>query len=1063
MLHVINTSRPEQHAGLIAVDETLRDLSGDTNPGRRKLRAFYAAVLQSLDGNPRPHDESLIGELFSSDWSKQQRRLVAVCLLRLLATTPAAFDDPRLIGKSEALWDESLGDLYKQLRIGATDGSYEKRQALRDAIPQAENGVKIVIEDIRGVTDTSGLRVVREQWRNRIDRHGALIAPFLPSELLRKRNDQLFEAAAAVYDADDAELLRVYQHATDICREYEGQAKDFGTLYASALCGELAAELARQLERHKASRALKPAEIAVGPGNKHYPLHEKGRELKLSLAVSNTGQGVALDTRLSIDAVAGIDVPSTEIFLGTVRSGLQIVECVAVAEGSEDGAEMLGTITWRNTDGSSGDEAFDVVFPAQRCDLDWSALSGETPYRLTALDDPSQLIGRDQLLSGLEASVRAQSMSSSVITGHKRVGKTSIVMCLKTLLEEKYDDTIVAYLQIGKYRSAPKSLYNGIAKAIASAARQFGESDQKLANLHRPDFEDGFVEILDLVDDLLDVSPALKLVLVLDEFDELPTRLYQINDEAAAFFNTLRDFVAQPRRGLLLVGGEKLNFVLAANGAALNLLESHRVDDFRREDQFGDFENLVTRPASGVLDFEEGSVERIFDETAGHPYFAKMVCKSLFREMKARRDTSVTPNEVDDAIADALRSAGITSFAHFWDDGIFESDPGRIQAIALARRLALLAIGRALASDAGPTRSQIETEAKRLSLGGPELIQALSGLEQRRILVSERDSLMPRIPFFRRWLVEYGPTEIVREVTDDAARASVEAGREEAVIRQDELSDVVKTWSPYRGRSVTAEDLRKWLRQFGGAIEQRRALHVIRHLRFYNSAEVRGRLAAAHQRITAGWLRQLKRGQAVFTDVLVVPLDEPGKTCGILYQSENQIHKANAVALSGLAQRLAATKREIRAVVFVDNFVGTGESAIARFEALDPAVRSRIRANEILAAFVCVSAFREGLERFEQWLRREELPVNVYPGEVLGDADRAFSSSSTIFEDAGERSSTRALFEELGRDIDAQHPLGWEDSQALIVFEASVPRNSLPHLWSEATGVRQWRPLFPRF
>ena len=43
--------------------------------------------------------------------------------------------------------------------------------------------------------------------------------------------------------------------------------------------------------------------------------------------------------------------------------------------------------------------------------------------------------------------------------------------------------------------------------------------------------------------------------------------------------------------------------------------------------------------------------------------------------------------------------------------------------------------------------------------------------------------------------------------------------------------------------------------------------------------------------------------------------------------------------------------------------------------------------------------------------------------------------------------------------IDKPHPLGFLNSQSLIIFAHSVPNNTVPIIWSQKN---KWHPLFPR-
>lgn len=58
----------------------------------------------------------------------------------------------------------------------------------------------------------------------------------------------------------------------------------------------------------------------------------------------------------------------------------------------------------------------------------------------------------------------------------------------------------------------------------------------------------------------------------------------------------------------------------------------------------------------------------------------------------------------------------------------------------------------------------------------------------------------------------------------------------------------------------------------------------------------------------------------------------------------------------------------------------------------------------------------------------------------------------------------RKIAETIGASLEKRHPLGWEDSEALVVFPDNTPNNTLPILWKAGAKVdgKEWHPLFPR-
>ena len=58
----------------------------------------------------------------------------------------------------------------------------------------------------------------------------------------------------------------------------------------------------------------------------------------------------------------------------------------------------------------------------------------------------------------------------------------------------------------------------------------------------------------------------------------------------------------------------------------------------------------------------------------------------------------------------------------------------------------------------------------------------------------------------------------------------------------------------------------------------------------------------------------------------------------------------------------------------------------------------------------------------------------------------------------------RELAYRYGSMLERKQPLGWKDSQALVVFYNTVPNNSLPILYKTGLVNHEvpWYPLFPR-
>ncbi len=132
-------------------------------------------------------------------------------------------------------------------------------------------------------------------------------------------------------------------------------------------------------------------------------------------------------------------------------------------------------------------------------------------------------------------------------------------------------------------------------------------------------------------------------------------------------------------------------------------------------------------------------------------------------------------------------------------------------------------------------------------------------------------------------------------------------------------------------------------------------------------------------------------------------------------------------------------------VVFVDDFVGTGEQAVTAWkESLGELLPGRPRIFLILAV-----AIREAIAKIG-----EETPIKVHAFRKLGEHDNFFAAECVHF---GHTEKARALH--YCKVADAANPRGFGACGLLLVLAHRCPNNSLPILHSKTAD---FRGLFPR-
>jgi hypothetical protein len=222
---------------------------------------------------------------------------------------------------------------------------------------------------------------------------------------------------------------------------------------------------------------------------------------------------------------------------------------------------------------------------------------------------------------------------------------------------------------------------------------------------------------------------------------------------------------------------------------------------------------------------------------------------------------------------------------------------------------------------------------------------------------------------------------------------------------------------------------------------------------------------------TSGWLKLTEK--RITRNVLVCHIDPMGKSGPALvteFRRVNQIYHKLCGSIEDIAEILAgksevshfakATDRWL--LMMVDDFIGTGHAgteyivkALATLDDLAPDWESRC-----YPFYGCVCGFEKGAELVEASANNRVTVLVAHPFE---EKDRTFSVDAGIFQDDRERGIAKALFQKVGGSLERNHPLGHEDSQALVVFPSNVPNNTLPVFYKQGRYEgKLWTPLFPR-
>lgn len=241
-------------------------------------------------------------------------------------------------------------------------------------------------------------------------------------------------------------------------------------------------------------------------------------------------------------------------------------------------------------------------------------------------------------------------------------------------------------------------------------------------------------------------------------------------------------------------------------------------------------------------------------------------------------------------------------------------------------------------------------------------------------------------------------------------------------------------------------ELEKWLANFE-ASEVSDAATLLSNFKFVRDDEVRGAVGQL-----SGMLRRLLGADirdTAFFQLGNSPSDSGGN---FLYDLRRELKLDASRFPQAKPIHWLAGKGP---VVFIDDIIGSGNQA-TKYSIRNVGDRAG------RTIYCALYGFEAGIRRVRSKGRFSDTMVAV----TLTNADRAFHASSSLPVSAEQRERLRALALKYGKQLYPPHPLGYENSQALIAFAHNTPNNTLPIIWagpdSESTATRNWHPAFRR-
>jgi AcrR family transcriptional regulator len=240
------------------------------------------------------------------------------------------------------------------------------------------------------------------------------------------------------------------------------------------------------------------------------------------------------------------------------------------------------------------------------------------------------------------------------------------------------------------------------------------------------------------------------------------------------------------------------------------------------------------------------------------------------------------------------------------------------------------------------------------------------------------------------------------------------------------------------------EDILEWVRQFQSEHYQL-AKKILDHVILIRDLDIHQGYRDALQAIP-GWSRNDAQRQGEWAFVGLGGQAESGPAMLHMFREANNLTSdryqsmfVSPAELPGL--RLTA----LDTVIFVDDFAGTGDQFIKRWDQYQELIASEARTYLFLAA-----ATARAMARFSAL---DDIDVRAH--QVLGPDANVLSPDNAQFH--GQEKETIIQYCERA---DPRSPRGWGECGLLLVISRKTPNNSLPILHVDVR--RRWKGIFPR-
>jgi hypothetical protein len=348
------------------------------------------------------------------------------------------------------------------------------------------------------------------------------------------------------------------------------------------------------------------------------------------------------------------------------------------------------------------------------------------------LGDPL-FVGRNDIVQKLGQALQQKSRPTFLLTGERRMGKSSILKQLPLLLGPRYLPVFFDLQRPGMIASTA-AFFATLAAGIEKQLKERGLLVQRLerSQLDYAQQQDEY-NVYDIFEQwLVEVEQRLEeincvLILIFDEFEKLEDAEKRGAISLDLLFDWFRSVIQNRPHLALLFSGAKLVGDMGRSWAGYFINVERIKVSFLRET---DAHDLIVRPAPHI--FTERGAREIMRVTHCHPFLIQAVCKHIIENLNDSSRSQVALEDIAVSVKKIFESWAV----YFWD---LWDRCDMDQHISL---LALLSLKNA----------DVNQIVQRSGINQHRILLALGKLQMRDLVICEEGTYQIAIPIFAQWI-----------------------------------------------------------------------------------------------------------------------------------------------------------------------------------------------------------------------------------------------------------------------------------------------------------------------